>query len=118
MDRRTRPGISRSGFALGAPRNDELKNAARLNSCPSIRLRQAQHPLGYKAEDELRADRCDAGDEGFPQIALDMEFLGITEAAVRHHGLLAGVKASLGGEIFRRVRRWAAWHALVVLPGG
>src|SRR6266511_2906 len=58
----------------------------------SIRLRQTEHFLGDEAENELRADRLDTGDQGFPQIALDVIFLGVSEAAMCHHRLLAGVK--------------------------
>src|SRR5689334_18559645 len=58
----------------------------------SIRLRQAEHLLGDEAENELRADRRDARDQGFPQIALDVIFLRITEAAMRHDGLFTGVE--------------------------
>src|SRR5260370_19752491 len=54
---------------------------------PSIRLRQAQHLLGNETENELRADRGDAGDQGFPQISLDMIFLGVAESAMGHHRL-------------------------------
>src|SRR5882757_9579962 len=54
----------------------------------SIRLRQAEHFLGNKTQDQLRADRRDARDQGFAQIALDVEFLGIAEAAMGHHRLL------------------------------
>src|SRR5258708_12717674 len=79
----------------GASRNDEWKVLP-----ISIRLRQAQHFLGNKTENELRADRRDARDQGFAQIALDMKFFGIAEAAMGHHALFAGVKPGLSGEIF------------------
>src|SRR4051795_9976544 len=82
----------------------------------SIRLRQAEHLLGDEAENELRADRRDARDQGFPQIALDVIFLGVAEAAMRHDGLFAGVEAGLRSEIFGGIGGRAAWHALVVLP--
>src|SRR5258708_906424 len=79
------------------------------NSYPSlIRLRQAQHLLGNETENELRADRGDARDQGFAQIAFDMKFLGIAEAAVGHHRLLASLEAGFGGEVFRGVGRRAA----------
>src|SRR6266404_8138838 len=81
-----------------------------------IRLRQAQNLFGNKAENELWADRGDAGDQGFAQVALDMKFLGVAEAAVSHHGLLAGLKAGFSGEIFRGIGRWTTWQALIVLP--
>src|SRR6266851_5990978 len=74
MVRRTRPGISRFRVRIfDAPRNDGLKIPNHLNQ-PSIRLRQAQHFLGNKTENELRADRGDARDQGFTQIALDVVF--------------------------------------------
>src|SRR5580692_3122120 len=66
----------------------------------SIRLRQAQHLLGDKAENELRADGRDARDQGFTQVTLDVKLLGIAEAAMRHDRLLARLKAGFTGEIF------------------
>src|SRR6266404_5877332 len=81
-----------------------------------VRLRQAQHLLGNETENELRADRGDARDQGFAQVALDVKFLGVAEAAVSHHGLLAGLKAGFGGEIFRGIGRWTTRQALIVLP--
>src|ERR1700710_384399 len=59
----------------------------------SIRFRQAEHFLGNETQDQLRADRRDAGDQGFAQIALDVIFLGIAKAAMGHYCLLAGLKA-------------------------
>src|SRR5260370_41723535 len=82
----------------------------------SIRLRQAQHLLGNKAENKLRADRRDARDQGFAQAALDMKFLGVAEAAVSHHALLAGLKAAFGGERFRAIGRSTTRQARVGLP--
>src|SRR5580698_8678278 len=82
----------------------------------SIRLRQAQHLLGNETENELRADRGDPRNQGFAQIALDVKFLGVAEAAMGHDGLLAGVKAGLAGEIFRGVGRRPTRQTLVVLP--
>src|SRR5882757_5983815 len=64
-----------------------------------IRLRQAQHLLGDKTENELWADRGDARDQGFPQVTLDMIFLGIPKTAMRHDGLLAGLKTGFGSEV-------------------
>src|SRR5258708_23113472 len=83
----------------------------------SVRLRQAQHLLGNKAENELRADRGDPRDQGVAQVSLDVKFLGVAEAAVGHHSLFASLKAGFASEIFRGVRRRAAWQALIVLPG-
>src|SRR3981081_641474 len=96
----------------GASRNDELEILASI----SIRLRQAQHFLGNEAENELRADRGDAGNQGLAQIALDMKLLGIAEAAMGHHRLLAGVIAGFSGEIFRGMGRRAAGQALTAFP--
>src|ERR1700686_4038592 len=81
----------------------------------SIRFRQAQHLLGDETENELGADRGDARDQGFAQLALDMKFLGVAKTAMGHHGLFAGVKAGFAGEIFRRIGRRAAWQALIIL---
>src|SRR4029450_167041 len=63
----------------------------------SIRLGQTEHFLRDEAENELRADRGDARDQGFPQITLDVIFLGVAEAAMRHDRLLAGMEGGFGG---------------------
>src|ERR1700730_12115188 len=98
MVRRTRPGISRFRVLIfDAPRNDSLKVTTSIIAKASIRLRQAQHLLGNETENELRADRGDAGDQGFPQVSLDMIFLGVAEPAMGHHRLLAGVKTRFRG---------------------
>src|SRR5258708_26739216 len=109
-DAQLRIGESRdSGFAAA-----RRPGMTAWNSClhylkkQLVRLRQAQHLLGNKAENELRADRGDARDQGFAQVALDMKFLGVPKTAVSHHGLLAGLKAGFGGEILCRVGRRAA----------
>src|ERR1700676_1136540 len=78
----------------------------------SVRLRQAQHLLGNKTENELRADGGNARDQGLPQITLDMIFLGVTKAAMRHHGLLAGLKTRFRREIFCGIGRRPAGQAL------
>src|ERR1700738_1537592 len=114
---RTRPGISRFRVRIfDAPRNDGLKSQSAYFKTPLIRLRQAQHLLGNKTENELRADRGDARDQEFTQIALDVVFPGVAEAAVRHDGLLAGLKTGFGREIFRGVGRRPTWQALIILP--
>src|SRR5260370_38411342 len=92
----------------GASRNDEWKVLA---STISIRLRQAQHFLGNKTKNELRAVRRDARDQVFAQIALVMIFLGIAVAAMGHHGLLEGVKACLIGAVFFVIIRVPASRA-------
>src|SRR4051812_47730055 len=99
---------------VAAPRNDGLRGS----SSSSIRLRHAEHLLSDEAENELRTDRRNARDQGFPQVTLDVIFLGVTETAMRHDRLLAGVEAGFGGEILRGIGGGAAWHALVVLPAG
>src|SRR6202163_1161388 len=104
-----------SGFAAAQRPGMTAKGSSQATS---IRLRQAQHLLGNKTENELRADRGNARDQRFAQVTLDMEFLGVAEAAVSHHGLLASLKARLGGEIFRGIGRGTAGQALVVLPAG
>src|ERR1700733_718671 len=79
------PEFRDSGFdAAASPRNDERTILTRfIRIGPSIRFRQAQHLLGNKAENELRADRRDARDQGFTQVTLDVKFLGVAEAAMR-----------------------------------
>src|ERR1700692_131597 len=104
MVRRTRPGISRFRVRIfDAPRNDSLKVTTCIIAKASIRLRQAQHLLGDETENELRADRGDAGDQGFPEVSLDMIFLGVAETAMGHDRLLAGLEAGFRRGIFRRV---------------
>src|SRR6266403_4270609 len=103
-------------LAALTPRNDGLKVSSIFSINPLIRLRQAQDLLGDKAENELRADRGDPRDQGFAQVTLDMIFLGVAEAAVSHHRLLAGLKAGFSGKIFRGIGGRAAWQPLVVLP--
>src|SRR5882757_1135395 len=89
--------LSRPGMTSG-----EIEAYASSTSpSSSIRLRQAEHFLGHKTQDQLRADRGDARDQGFAQVTFDMEFLGVAEAAMGHHRLLAGVEAGFGGEVFR-----------------
>src|ERR1700719_2624187 len=56
----------------------------------SIRFRQAEDAFGDVAEDQLRADRGDAGDLDLAEIALDMVLAGVAVAAMRHHRGLAG----------------------------
>src|ERR1700730_11656395 len=82
----------------------------------SVRLRQAQHLLGDKTENELRADRRDARDQGFAKVTLDVKLLGVTKTAMGHNRLLAGGIAGFGGEIFCRVGGRAAGQSLIVLP--
>src|SRR3954467_10729829 len=87
-------------------------------SALSIRLRQAEHALGDEAEDQLAAHRGDAADEGLAQIALDVVFARVAEAAMGHHCLLAGVEAGFAGEVLGRIRLRGAGLATVVEPGG
>ncbi len=56
----------------------------------SVALGQPQHALGHVAQDELLADRRDAGDHDLAQEALDMELLGIAVATVGKDRALAG----------------------------
>src|SRR5215210_2713598 len=87
-----------------------------MTVCFSIRLWQTEHLLGDKAENELRADRRDARDQGFPQVTLDVILLGVSESAMCHDRLLAGLEAGFRCEILCSVGRRAAWHALIILP--
>ena len=63
-------------------------------------------------------DGCDAGEDDFAEVSFDVVFLGVSEAAVGHDGLLAGFEAGFAGEVFGGVGGGAAVEALVVLPGG
>src|SRR5258708_23059823 len=122
MSARLRPASAMASSAALLMRSsaDEpscLPNAVRptpVIKLISIRLRQAEHFLGDETQDQLRADRRDAGDQGFAQIALDVILLGVTKTAMGHHGLLAGLKAGFAREIFCGIRRRAAGQALVV----
>src|ERR1700760_1276205 len=87
-----------------------------VSAATSIRFRQAQYLLGNKAENELRADRRDARDQGFTQVTLDVKFLGVAEAAMGHDSLLAGLKARFPCKIFGGVGRRPARQPLIVLP--
>src|ERR1700682_4090031 len=89
-----------SGFAAARRPGMTAKGSSQATS---IRLGQAQHLLRNKTENELRADRGDARDQGFAQVTLDVIFLGVTEAAMGHHRLLAGVEARFRREIFGRI---------------
>src|SRR5471032_2798534 len=82
-----------------------------------ITLGQPQHALRHVAKNELLADRRDAGDHDFAQEALDVKLLGVTVAAVREDGPLAGVPSRARTEVFGRVGFGAAFLAVVVEPG-
>ena len=69
----------------------------------SVRFRQTEHLFRNEAEDQLRTDRREPGDHDLAQIALDVKFLGITHAAMRHHRRLARREGRLGAEIFRSI---------------
>src|SRR5437870_2469053 len=88
----------------GDEAHDVISSSFRDNSI-SIRLRKAEHLLADEAEDQLRADRRDARDQRFPQIALDVILLGIAEAAMGHHRLLAGLEAGFRGKVLCGIRR-------------
>src|SRR4029077_10136566 len=81
------------------PRNDDLP-AGLGGGGYSIRFRQAEDALGDVAQDQLRADRGDAGDLDLAEIAFDMVLAGIAHAAMGHDCCLAGAKAGLGGAVF------------------
>src|SRR5829696_3279813 len=80
----------------------------------SIGFRQAEHPLGDEVQDHVRADRSDARNEAFAEVALDRVLLRIAHAAMGQDRLLAGHERGLGGEVFGRVRLGAALRAAVV----
>src|SRR5579871_2807318 len=67
----------------------------------SIRLWQAERFLGNETQNQFPAHRRNPWDQRLPQVTLDVELLGIAEAAMGHHRLFAGVEAGFGGEIFR-----------------
>src|SRR5262249_25557114 len=59
---------------------------------PLIGLWQAQNLLCNEIEDHMWRNWRNPRDQDLPQIAFNMEFLGITHAAVGHDGGLAGVE--------------------------
>src|SRR5438876_12332093 len=61
-----RPGMTAEMRRTFSPRN-------------SIRLRKAEHLLGDEAQNQLRADRLDAGDQGLGQVRLDGKLLGLAK---------------------------------------
>src|SRR5437868_8537661 len=80
-----RPGIHNRRSWLWIP-GSRVKNArpgmtVRGFASSSIRLRQAEHFLGNETQDQLRADRRDARDQGFAKIPLDVIFLGVAKSA-------------------------------------
>src|SRR3954468_13252420 len=80
----------------------------------SVRLRQAEHPLSDEVQDHVRADRSDARNEAFAEVALDRVLLRIAHASMGQDRLLAGRERGLGGEVFGRVRLGAALRAAIV----
>src|SRR5256885_13918134 len=91
--------------------------ACRRRTPASVALGQAEHALGDVAQDQLLADRRDAGDHDLAQEALDMELLGVAIAAMGQDRALAGLVGRAGAEIFGRVRLRTALLAVVVEPG-
>src|SRR5271169_5210096 len=84
----------------------------------SIRLWQAEDALGDVGQDQLRADRRDAGDLDLATIALDMVLAGIAHAAMGHDRGLAGAEPGLGGAVFGGVGVSAGLLAAVIGGGG
>src|SRR5579862_5957051 len=82
----------------------------------SVRFWQAQDTLRDKAENELRRDRGKLRDHAFSEIAFDVIFLGVTEAAEGGDRSLAGFMAGLSGEVLCCIGRRAAGDAAVILP--
>src|SRR5712691_1049281 len=70
---------------------------------PLIALGKSQHPLRHVAEDELLADRRDAGDHDFAQETFHVKLLGVAVAAMGEDRPLAGVPGRPGAEILGRI---------------
>src|SRR5207302_8760412 len=87
-------------------------------TAPSIRFRQPQHALADMRQDQLRHHRRDAGDLGFAEIALDVEFLGVAHPAMGQHRGLASAGASFACKILGGVGKGPRLLALVIGGGG
>src|SRR5215469_6727845 len=83
----------------------------------SVRFWQPQHPLGDMAQNQLGADRRDAGDLDFAEITFDVVFTSVPHAAMRHDRGLAGAKAGLGGAILGGIGIRAGLLAAVISIG-
>ena len=80
----------------------------------SVGFGQAKYAFGDVAQDEVRRDWRDAVDECFTQIALDMIFLCIAHATVRHDGIVTGVEGCLTGKILGGIGHRASVVTAVV----
>src|SRR5215472_19374415 len=88
--------------------------SARTRRVTLIRLWQSQNALRDEIKNELRRHGRKPRDQTFAEIALDVEFLGITVTAVGQHRGLAGFEAGFGAQIFGGVGSRAAGLAVVV----
>src|SRR5581483_2403181 len=66
----------------------------------SVAPGQAELAFGQVAEDQLRADRGDAGQLGLPPQPLDVVLLRVTHSAEGLHGLVGGLVAVLPARYF------------------
>ena len=98
---------SRDASYRGCPRSPDRLRRSLPRVLHSVRFRQSEHALGDVRQDQLRADRGDAGDLDLAEETLDMEFARVAHAAMRQDRGLAGAVPGLGGEIFCRIRKGA-----------
>src|SRR5262245_42781445 len=82
-----------------------------------IRFGEAEHAFCYMAQDQLRADRGDAGDLDLSEVALDVVFAGVAHAAMSHHRRLAGAEPGLRGAVFCGICIGPGFLAAVVSSG-
>ena len=74
--------------------------------------------LGDIAQDQFLADRRDAHQAGFAEVALDVVFGRVSEPAQCLHRTVGGEEAGLGSEVLGQVGLLAARHALIHQAGG
>src|SRR5262249_36857126 len=83
-------------------------------SASLIGLRQAENLLCNEIEDHMWRNWRDPRDQDLAQIALDVEFLRITHAAVGHDRGLAGVEGGLRGQILGGIGLGGAIQVAIV----
>src|SRR5262249_2559226 len=109
-----RPVCRRKRMECALTPYGEPKTATIRFNRPLIRLGQPEHLLCDEIEDHVRRNRGDPRNHDLTQVALDVEFLRITHAAVGEDGGLAGFEGGLRGQILGRVRLRGAVRVAVV----
>src|SRR2546423_530693 len=89
-----------SSLALSSAGRRRVAPAHVSENAASVGFRQPQDALGDVRQDQLPADRGDAGDLDLAKKPLDVEFAGIAHAAMGQDRGLASAVPGLGGKIF------------------